>query len=535
MLLTVNSDGSLDVTERLKISFVGRWPRFSRELYRSTAAGGRGKELEYSGLTATDGGGQLLRWEAYSGSRKRRRERIYLSVWITPWPKDEDRDLTLRYHVTNAVSFDELNWKVDFGYPIDKAHVVVALPAGMVPVRTAVYTRDSPAAHFPGFNPAAKVVADAKIETNDNTIDISLPRAIPRPEIMTVVVGLPPGHVGRAIVATQQSAVAPQSGISMIQWWPLLFPLMVFVAAFKTWQKREEPNEESYDFRYEPAEEMSPAELGTLVDDRMDGADLTATLVDLAGRGFLRIEEVAEKGLAGGAGSTDHIIYLIRRRTEWTRLKPHEFLFLSALSDAAGTSRLVRNSWLRKTMVWPEGIRDAIYESLVSGGYYSVRPDKVRRLWNGAAIFTALAGIPLVWLALRYSSPLISPVMVTAAVVLSALIPYAFARIMPARTAAGARARDNALGLKDFFGRVTDPRNTSTMKSPERFQRYLPYAIALGVAGNWAKAFDDLYGGPPDWYVGGKGQFSASSFSRSISGVASPARSKKSLRPRARG
>jgi hypothetical protein len=48
------------------------------------------------------------------------------------------------------------------------------------------------------------------------------------------------------------------------------------------------------------------------------------------------------------------------------------------------------------------------------------------------------------------------------------------------------------------------------------FQRYLPYAIALGVAGNWSEAFDDLYGGAPAWYAGGTGPFKASRFSRSI-------------------
>jgi hypothetical protein len=529
VVLAVNSDGSLDVTERLSMRFTGRWSKISRVLYRHKSAAGGWKE-EYSELSATDGGGQPLRWEAYTG--RKRSDRIFLGIWITPWPMNEDRDVILRYHVTNAVSFDELYWKInDRGYPIDRAHVVVVLPTGVVPARTAVYTRDGPGTHFPGFNPAAKIVADAKIETTDNTIGISLPRALSASEIMTVAVGWPSGHVRGPVAATR----APEEpGISMIQWWPLLFPLMVFVVAFKTWRKREEPNEESYDVRYEPAEEMSPAELGTLVDDSMDGADLTATLVDLAGRGFLRIEEVQERDLAGGAGSIDHIIYLIRRRTEWAGLKPHEFLYLSALSNAAGTSRLVRNSWLRKTMVWPEGIRDAIYESLVSSGHYSARPDKIRGLWNRAAIVTALAGIPIVWLAFRYSSALISPAMVTAAAVLSAFIPYAFARIMPARTAVGARARDNALGLQDFFSRVTDPRNTSTMNSPEKFQRYLPYAIALGVAGNWAKAFDDLYGGTPDWYVGGTGKFCASGFSRSISGIPSPARSRRFSRPRAR-
>lgn len=196
VVLTVNSDGSLDVTERLSLRFTGRWSKINRGLYRHKTAGGGGKELEYSGLSATDSAGQPLRWEAYTGGRRRRTEFIHLGIWITPWPIDEDRDVILRYHVTNATTFDELYWKVnDGGYPIDKAHVVVVLPTGVVPARTTVYTRDSPAAHFPGFNPAAKVVADAKIETTDNTIEVSLPRALSAAEIMTIAIGWPSGLI----------------------------------------------------------------------------------------------------------------------------------------------------------------------------------------------------------------------------------------------------------------------------------------------------------------------------------------------------
>jgi uncharacterized membrane protein len=111
---------------------------------------------------------------------------------------------------------------------------------------------------------------------------------------------------------------------------------------------------------------------------------------------------------------------------------------------------------------------------------------------------------------------------------LSALVRFLFAPIIPARTVTGTRTREAALSLKEFLSRVKDPTTTSTMTSSELFQRYLPYGIALGVAGNWATAFDDLYGGPPKWYVDGTGPFSASSFSRSIGTMSSAVASSKS-------
>lgn len=524
MAIAVASDGSLDVTERQSMAFTGRWSRIQRDVSVGPLTPGR-PALDIRRVSATDADGQPLRTEISRGGRRQQTgdgAAVHVGIWVTPYPMNEDRTVIIRYHVTNAIRFDELQWTVnDTEHPIDRIHVVVALPPGAEPTGTAVYIRDSDKKHLPGFNPAAKVAADAKIETNGNTVGIDLPRALSF-EIMTIVIGLPP-----AFIAAPIKEPGPP-GISITQWWPLLIPLMILVAAFMTWQRRGGAGEGSYVVRYEPGEKMSPAELGTLVDDSMDGADLTATMVDLAARGFLRIEEITDSNPGGLAKHTDHIIHIVRYPREWAGLKLHESLFLTTLSNAAGRSKTVRNSLLRREFVWPKEIRDAIYDSLVSNGYYLARPDKVKNRWKGAAAFTAILGTGLALLAIQYPSAMISPVPVTTAAVLSALILLGFARTMPARTPAGTRTREAALGLKEFLSRVKDPHNTSTMTSPEQFQQYLPFAIALGVAGNWAKAFDDLYGGPPKWYVDGSGQFSASSFSRSIGTMSSAVASSRS-------
>jgi hypothetical protein len=511
--LAVNADGSLDVTERQSIRFTGRWSRIQRDLLLRSPTDG-GPWLQISRVSATDGDGQPLRTEVYSGHAGGRATDGYrhVGIWLIPNPVNEDRAVILRYHVMNAIRFDQLLWTINGGGDaIDKVNVVVVLPTEAAPTRAAVYTHEASGKYFiPAFHPGARVMTDATIETNRKDVGISLPRAVPRFEIVTVLVDLPPGLIQLPIKAPERP------GISPVQWWPVLIPLLIFVAAFRTWQRREDPGEAPSLAPYAPAADMSPAELGTLVDDTVDGVDLTATLVDLAARGFLRIEEKTERPPGELAMRTDHIIHIICTRQYGVRLKEHERLFLQTLSNAAGTSKQVRNSRLRRELVWPKEIRDAIYDSLISSGYYFARPDKVKNSWKAAAAFTAVLGIPLVFLAFRYPASLIAPVPVTTAAVLSAFILFLFSRIMPARTPAGTHTREAALDLKSFLTRVKDPHNTSTMSSPEMFERYFPYAIALGAADSWSKAFDDLYGAAPRWYVGGTGPFKASSFSRSI-------------------
>jgi uncharacterized membrane protein len=40
------------------------------------------------------------------------------------------------------------------------------------------------------------------------------------------------------------------------------------------------------------------------------------------------------------------------------------------------------------------------------------------------------------------------------------------------------------------------------VKTPELFERYLPFAMAFGVERKWARAFQEIYRDPPTWYVG---------------------------------
>ena len=68
---------------------------------------------------------------------------------------------------------------------------------------------------------------------------------------------------------------------------------------------------------------------------------------------------------------------------------------------------------------------------------------------------------------------------------------------MPARTVAGARALERVLGFEEFLRRVEGDRLERVVKTPEMFERFLPFAMAFGVERKWAKAFQDIYREPP--------------------------------------
>ena len=549
-LLNVRSDGSLDVTEKLTVGFTGQWNGIDRDLSLQHNTGqGHATRLDLEVVSITDASGQPLRVEESSKDNGSTRG---LRIWI-PGANDADRQVVIRYRVANAIRFfadssnegalDELYWNVtgnSWTMPIDRVHARVVLPDGVVPTRTAVYT-----------GARGSLAKDAKIDKNGNGVDFTLLHGLSPGEGMTVGVGWAPGSISsrpseeelRAAARAPQAYIGPRGEVrepapAVIQWSPLLIPFLVFYLVFKAWQKRgRDPKEGSAAVQYEPVAGASPAELGTLVDNTADLQDITATLVDLAVRGFIQIEEKTESHLFGLAKSTDYIIHLVGDPSARRSLKPHEQQYLSALSSLApiGETSVKISELQNKFYTHLPSIRSAIYDNLVSSGYYLKRPDKVKQKWMMLSFLVGVVLAGLAILAVNTMWGTFSIVALTAAASLSMLILVVFAQFMPARTVVGARAREATLGFKEFLSRVESERYKQMITSPEMFERYLPFAMAFGVGDKWARAFEDIYREPPTWYVGGPGHFSAINFASTINNMSSAAASSMSSSPSSSG
>ena len=86
--------------------------------------------------------------------------------------------------------------------------------------------------------------------------------------------------------------------------------------------------------------------------------------------------------------------------------------------------------------------------------------------------------------------------------ILTGAIICGFGWFMPARTVAGVRTLEKVLGFEDFLSRVEKDQIARLEKTPELFEKYLPYAMALGVEKKWAQAFSGIAMQPPSWYQG---------------------------------
>ncbi|MBX6365352.1 MAG: DUF2207 domain-containing protein [Gemmatimonadetes bacterium] len=499
--LLVRTDGGLDVTERFEIRFDGSWNGFYRTIpveYRGP--GGLNYSLRVRVLEVTDGAGAPLRYELDRTGRLLR-----VKVYI-PGATDAQRQLVLRYRVQQALRFfadhDELYWNVvgqDSDVPVALASARVLLPVAVSGVRAQAFE-----------GPDGSTEAGGAEIVGGNVVEVRALRPLAPKEGLTVAVGWAPGVVHRP-------TAAERIWLFLLANWILALPLLAFVIMWRVWfLYGRDPRLRPIVPRYEPPDGLTVAEAGTLLDNGADAKDITAMLVDLAVRGYMRIQEIDAGGLLGLRRRPDYIFHQTRPPAAWAELLPHEQALLRALFDDGSRSAVSMSSLVNSFYRELPAIKDAIFDRLVYRGYYKRRPDAVRKPFVAAGI---VLGAAVAYGGSALARHLLGqqPVPFVIAGVATGAIVVLFGLVMPARTLAGTRALEGVLGFREFLRRVEGDRIQRVIKTPEMFERYLPYAMAFGVAKEWARAFEDICREPPRWYAGPPGQpFRASSFTHDL-------------------
>ena len=110
---------------------------------------------------------------------------------------------------------------------------------------------------------------------------------------------------------------------------------------------------------------MTPAEMGTVLDETVHLADITATVLDLAVRGHLRIEERESKGFL----FLNHRDYELVRLESSEPLRPFETTLLSALFGA--DDRVLVSSLKNKFYHHVPTLKRSLYEMTGGGRWFA--------------------------------------------------------------------------------------------------------------------------------------------------------------------
>lgn len=483
----VSPDGSINVTEKIQVHFIGSW----QGLYRSipieyVTPQGFNYTLFVDVKRITDEDGRTLKFAA-SRERHYRKLKIYV-----PGAFNATHTISIEYSVADGLRFfedhDELYWNVTgdlWDYPLQSASASIQLPAGTTNIRANQFTG--------GFGSRAQ---DADVQVSGNDVAVETRNPLRFHEGLTIAVAFDKGFV-KAPTAFDKFSLFIRSN------WPLLIPVATLLLMFYLWWTRgRDPRLRPITAQYEPPNQLTPGECGTLIDDSADMRDITASIVDLAVRGFMVIEEHDKTSMLGLKHDKDFNFILNKDRSAWSTLKPHEQVLLNGIFSAGTVGETVPMSSLQNRFYKNlADLKSRIFESLVSLGYYRRRPDSVRSFYIGVGF---VVGFLMVWggAALGAAMGMSAQTFIIAGI-LTGIIVCAFGWFMPAHTEAGARAVEGILGFEDFLAHVESDRFNRMIKTPQMFEKFLPFAMALGVEKNWSKAFEGIMTEPPGWYRGG--------------------------------
>jgi hypothetical protein len=298
--------------------------------------------------------------------------------------------------------------------------------------------------------------------------------------------------------------------------------VLALMTAWWAWVGRD-PRPGSIVPSWRPPDGVPPGAAGALIDQRADPADILATILDLAARGYLQIREVHPAGVPAEGGEGARVARVLLENvglwtTEWQFLrsdKPVDDLatFERAIVHSLfGVERMVTMSAVAQQFRERlPALYRSLYEEMVERGWFRHSPHSTRREWLLLGGAVAAAGVVLLaWLGIQdFGTGLL----------LSGAIFLAFSPIMPVVTRRGAHARDQLLGVREYVRRAeraeVEARHRGE-RAPRRFEEILPYAIALGVVDLWLEEFAGLARGP-GWYVV-QGAPEPTSFSVSLDG-----------------
>lgn len=487
--IDINKDGSFSVIENIVYDF----DKNSRHgIYRDIPLEG----IKIKVLTVTD---ELDNTYLFTVSR----QGSYLRVKIG----DPDKLITgkhnysILYSVIRGIGYfedhDELYWDVtgnEWETPIENSSAIVHLPEK-------IPNKDLQFDCYTG--PLYSKEKDCTVNVEDNgDIYFKGERSFSTGEGLTIVLGWPKGVI-------EEPTILQKILWWLMEFWPIFIPILVFIFLFREWWHRgKDPEiEKTIIAQYEPPNSLRPAEVNLVINQEVKSKDVSATLIDLAVRGYIKIREIKKSGIFG----KDDYELIKLKEFNGEDLHDYERRLLKSIFGMSDKMKIsgLENKFYSKLPI----ITKKIYPGISNYKYFTSNPQKVRKKWLAiGGTIIALGIFSFIFLSSLSGSLSVFSI----SVLISGIFFIVFGPFMPKRTKKGTEAYWHALGFKEYIN-TAEKHRVEFQEKENIFERYLPYAMIFGLAEKWAKAFEGIYTNPPSWYEGAYGpRFTTYAFVNSL-------------------
>lgn len=385
----------------------------------------------------------------------------------------------------------ELYWNVtgnDWGVPIEQASLSITLPAK--PTQTICFT-----GRF------GSTRQDCTITVNDNKVTFTSNRLLKNGEGLTVAIRIPESSM-RDVTLMERI-----TNIILDNIW-ILMPFIVFFIMLIIWWNigRDPKGRGTIIAEYEEPDGLEPGLQIALIEQRIPPRAITATLLDLARRGYAKLYFEGDPKIKGWFQPKAKIYY--KKEKEPTGLALFErTLFDAMFKDSDSINLQTRHNSFWKAL---QESRKQMFKRLTDYGFFGMDPNVMRAIWTliGVAVITT-----------SYASVAMNGELAAYSGMASGLIVLAFGWHMPRTTKAGAIMAERVFGFKKFLSVTEKARLEFTdapQKQPEQFARFLPAAVAFGVEKQWAEQFATIQLPSPPYIQSDTGAWSAIAYAQAM-------------------
>ncbi len=242
-----------------------------------------------------------------------------------------------------------------------------------------------------------------------------------------------------------------------------------------------------------PPDDLSPAVVGLLLRQQISDREIAATIIDLAQRGYIDIVKKPTE-------------YVLGKRQGISQLTPYEAYLYDKLFTEKEVRKIKRTGTeleirAAQQLYSPKitHFYETIYQEAQRKNYFVKSPAMVILRYRTYGMIFFMLAILIAVLSTKLSSG--QPYAIFGAlgqIIASALI-IKTAPFMPKRTKKGSRELLSWLAFSRFLSDEKSLR--ATVIEDRLFEKYLPYAVALGKEIDWCKRFSEVWYVPPPWYT----------------------------------
>ena len=487
--ITVNQDGSMRVENTIRALVTGDQIQHGiyydfPTIYSNAKTGGR-LVIDFRVLGVQRDG----QTEPYTVENLTNGKRVKIGsadTFIDPG----EHTWMLRFSVDRELGFfadhDELYWNVignGWLFPIERASATVNLPAGAAAKITGL------AAYTGAAGSTESAVTTT--QSGDGTPTFITTSTLNPGEGLTIVVGWPKGFVQAPTAATRFGWFLRDNGALIVG---LLGVLLVFLYYMTVWYRYgKDPDRGTVFARFAPPEGISPGGARYLSRMAHDSKTFTAALIDMAVKRYISIHQERHK-------------YWIERDTAPDSVLSDDELALARV--LIGTSARVDFQ-----QEHAEEIQRAILASK-----RPLEADYQPRFFvsNTGYLLTGILfsiGVAVLTFFLSTRGNTLQFVALIVVGVALAVMAGVFGSTLKSYTQQGRKLVDEVAGFKMYLS-VTEKDRMNLLNPPERtpemFEKFLPFALALDVEQRWSEQFASVFarmaaeGRPyaPVWYHG---------------------------------